>query len=148
MGTNWVTKKIGDKLLLVSSAILVLAPSISNADEKFALGEQKAKVCVACHGVDGISSIESYPNLRGQKMAYLITSLKSYQSRERSAGLAVLMQQQADALSDKDMSDIAYYYSKLGSSSDIAGNAGNAGNAVKASDSGTDENLPVSGTAE
>lgn len=85
------------------------------ADEKFDLGEQKAKVCMTCHGEGGISSIESYPNLRGQKMAYLITSLKSYQSRERSAGLAVLMQQQADALSDSDISDIAYYYSMLGS---------------------------------
>lgn len=86
-----------------------------HADNKFNLGKEKAKVCMACHGANGISSIQSYPNLRGQKMAYLITSLKSYQSRERTGGLAVLMQQQADALSDEDMSDIAYYYSQLGS---------------------------------
>ncbi|RJX73849.1 cytochrome c [Vibrio sinensis] len=85
------------------------------ADNKFNLGKEKAKVCMTCHGVNGISSIQSYPNLRGQKMSYLITSLKSYQSRERTGGLAVLMQQQADALSDEDMSDIAYYYSQLGS---------------------------------
>lgn len=85
------------------------------ADNKFNLGKEKAKVCMTCHGENGISSIQSYPNLRGQKMAYLITSLKSYQSRERTGGLAVLMQQQADALSDEDMSDIAYYYSQLGS---------------------------------
>ncbi|PSU36313.1 c-type cytochrome [Photobacterium lutimaris] len=89
--------------------------TFATADDRFKIGEQKAKVCMTCHGVNGISSIESYPNLRGQKMAYLITSLKSYQTRERSGGLAVLMQQQADALSEQDISDIAYYYSKLGS---------------------------------
>ncbi|MGR5222544.1 c-type cytochrome [Vibrio parahaemolyticus] len=94
------------------SALLWAAPLV--ADEKFSIGEQKAKTCMTCHGENGISSIESYPNLRGQKMAYLITALRSYQTRERSGGLAVLMQQQADALSDQDISDIAYYYSKLG----------------------------------
>ncbi|WP_313897276.1 MULTISPECIES: c-type cytochrome [Vibrio] len=140
MGKNWVANRMGDKLLLIVLCVLLFgAPSLSSADEKFTLGEQKAKVCMACHGVNGISSIESYPNLRGQKMAYLITSLKSYQSRERSAGLAVLMQQQADALSDKDMSDIAYYYSMLGSISESTD---------KASHSNSDENLPVSGTSD
>ena len=46
---------------------------------------------------------------------YLISSLKSYKARERSGGLAVLMQQQADALSDQDIEDIAHFYSALGS---------------------------------
>ncbi|MGR5093965.1 c-type cytochrome [Vibrio maritimus] len=96
---------------------LVLSPLVA-ADERFKIGEQKSKTCMTCHGDNGISSIESYPNLRGQKMAYLITSLKAYQTRERSGGLAVLMQQQADALSDQDISDIAYYYSKLGTEAD------------------------------
>ncbi|KFA98306.1 c-type cytochrome [Vibrio sp. ER1A] len=91
------------------------ASYFTHADERFKVGEQKAKVCMTCHGADGISSIESYPNLRGQKMGYLMTSLRSYQTRERSGGLAVLMQQQADALSEQDISDIAYYYSQLGS---------------------------------
>ncbi|WP_420884629.1 c-type cytochrome [Vibrio chaetopteri] len=85
------------------------------ADERFKVGMEKAKTCATCHGDEGISSIESYPNLQGQKMGYLMTALRSYQTRERSSGLAVLMQQQADALSDQDIADIAYYYSKLGS---------------------------------
>lgn len=88
--------------------------SDANVDRQFEVGKEKAKVCMTCHGVDGISNIDAYPNLRGQNKGYLISSLKDYKSRERTSGLAVLMQQQADALSDQDIEDIAHYYSQLG----------------------------------
>jgi cytochrome c553 len=99
--------------LIVTTAIFSSARAVSN-DEQFEIGKQKAKVCMTCHGEDGISTQEPYPNLRGQKMGYLISSLKDYQTRERTSGLAVLMQQQADALSDQDIEDISYFYSQLG----------------------------------
>lgn len=86
-------------------------------DEQFELGKKKAKVCMTCHGVDGISTQDPYPNLRGQKIGYLISSLKDYQTRERTSGLAILMQQQADTLSDQDIRDISYFYSMLGNDS-------------------------------
>ncbi|MFV8432984.1 c-type cytochrome [Vibrio owensii] len=86
----------------------------AEGDEQFEVGKEKAKVCMTCHGVDGISTIDAYPNLRGQNKTYLISSLKDYKARERISGLAVLMQQQADALSDQDIEDIAHYYSQLG----------------------------------
>ncbi|MGF1688941.1 c-type cytochrome [Photobacterium japonica] len=98
-------------------ALVVISFSVL-ADEQFDVGKEKAKVCMTCHGENGISSIESYPNLRGQKMTYMISALRSYQSRERSGGLAVLMHQQADALSEKDISDISYYYSNLSTESE------------------------------
>ncbi len=85
--------------------------------EQFELGKQKAKVCMTCHGADGISTQDPYPNLRGQKVGYLISSLKDYQTRERTSGLAILMQQQADTLSDQDIRDISYFYSMLGNDS-------------------------------
>lgn len=95
---------------------LVMFPvSAEINQEQFELGKQKAKVCMTCHGDDGISTQDPYPNLRGQKMGYLISSLKDYQTRERTSGLAVLMQQQADTLSDQDIRDISYFYSNLGS---------------------------------
>ena len=97
---------------------LVMFPvSAEINQEQFELGKQKAKVCMTCHGDDGISTQDPYPNLRGQKMGYLISSLKDYQTRERTSGLAVLMQQQADTLSDQDIRDISYFYSNLGSES-------------------------------
>ncbi|MBY7730111.1 cytochrome c [Vibrio splendidus] len=88
-----------------------------SSDKQFELGKQKAKVCMTCHGVDGISTQDPYPNLRGQKVGYLISSLKDYQTRERTSGLAILMQQQADTLSDQDIRDISYFYSMLGKES-------------------------------
>lgn len=94
---------------------LVTHPVYAEVDnEKFELGKQKAKVCMTCHGEDGISTQDPYPNLRGQKVGYLISSLKDYQTRERTSGLAILMQQQADTLSDQDIRDISYFYSQLG----------------------------------
>ncbi len=54
------------------------------------------------------------PEFARSEKSYLISSLKDYKARERTSGLAVLMQQQADALSDQDIEDIAHYYSQLG----------------------------------
>ncbi|MEZ8302456.1 cytochrome c [Vibrio splendidus] len=97
---------------------LVMFPVSADVNqEQFELGKQKAKVCMTCHGADGISTQDPYPNLRGQKVGYLISSLKDYQTRERTSGLAILMQQQADTLSDQDIRDISYFYSMLGNDS-------------------------------
>ncbi len=104
---------------------LVMFPvSAEINQEQYELGKQKAKVCMTCHGDDGISTQDPYPNLRGQKMGYLISSLKDYQTRERTSGLAVLMQQQADTLSDQDIRDISYFYSNLGSESNSVSDFG------------------------
>ncbi|WP_135384267.1 c-type cytochrome [Vibrio tasmaniensis] len=102
--------------ILLMTAVMNPVYAESN-DEQFELGKQKAKVCITCHGVDGISTQDPYPNLRGQKIGYLISSLKDYQTRERTSGLAILMQQQADTLSDQDIRDISYFYSMLGKDS-------------------------------
>ncbi|PME33769.1 cytochrome C554 [Vibrio sp. 10N.286.55.E10] len=103
---------------------LVMFPVSAEVDqEQFELGKQKAKVCMTCHGVDGVSTQDPYPNLRGQKVGYLISSLKDYQTRERTSGLAILMQQQADTLSDQDIRDISYFYSMLGNDSSEIGDS-------------------------
>ncbi|MGF1789798.1 c-type cytochrome [Photobacterium profundum] len=106
------------KKWLISSCILLFSNALfAEESNQFEIGKQKAKVCMTCHGVDGIATIDPYPNLRGQRASYLISALKDYKSRERTSGLAILMQQQADALTDQDMKDIAHYYSTLGSES-------------------------------
>lgn len=52
--------------ILLMTAVMNPVYAESN-DEQFELGKQKAKVCMTCHGVDGISTQDPYPNLRGQK---------------------------------------------------------------------------------
>ncbi len=98
---------------LLSSFVLVLA-SIGNgavvqaADIK--AGEKKAKVCAGCHGLNGISKKDLWPNLAGQKKAYLIKQLKDFKTGARKD---TQMQYWAKTLSDKDIENLAAYYSSL-----------------------------------
>lgn len=78
-----------------------------------AAGQAKAAICAACHGADGIAVIPGYPNLKGQNEQYLVSSIKAYKSKERTGGLAVVMQAQASMLSDDDIANVAAYYASL-----------------------------------
>ncbi|ACJ30808.1 Cytochrome, putative [Shewanella piezotolerans WP3] len=103
-----------NRIMLLAVLLIFVTDVNADYEPSFEIGKQKAKVCMTCHGEDGISTLDPYPNLRGQKVGYLISSLKDYKSRQRTSGLAILMQQQADALSEQDIKDIAYYFSVLG----------------------------------
>lgn len=75
-------------------------------------GKEKAKViCAACHGLDGISLVATYPNLKGQKVKYLIQQLENFRSGERQSPL--LMNPVAAQLSDADIKNLAAYFSSL-----------------------------------
>ncbi len=78
-----------------------------------AAGKAKAGLCGTCHGADGIATIPGYPNLKGQNAQYIMSSLKAYKNKERTGGLAVVMQAQASLLSDDDIANLAAYYSSL-----------------------------------
>ncbi|MBY6199306.1 c-type cytochrome [Vibrio hangzhouensis] len=78
-----------------------------------AAGKAKAAVCAACHGADGVAVIPGYPNLKGQNEQYLVTSIKAYKNKERTGGLAAVMQAQASMLSDEDIANVAAYYASL-----------------------------------
>ena len=74
-------------------------------------GEQLAKqVCLGCHGETVLPYIQQYPNLKGQKPAYITKQLKAFKSGEREN---VYMQVTAKQLSEQDMVDVAEYYSTL-----------------------------------
>ncbi|MBE4600158.1 c-type cytochrome [Vibrio navarrensis] len=78
-----------------------------------AAGQAKSAICAACHGVDGIAVIPGYPHLKGQNEQYLVSSIKAYKNKERTGGLAVVMQAQAAMLSDADIANVAAYYASL-----------------------------------
>ncbi|EGR0055340.1 cytochrome c [Vibrio vulnificus] len=78
-----------------------------------AAGQAKAAVCAACHGADGMATIPGYPNLKGQNEQYLVSAIKAYKNKERSGGLAVVMQAQAAMLNDADIANLAAYYASL-----------------------------------
>ena len=98
--------KFLSQLLIVLSSILLL-PSATLAGDA-AAGAKKATTCMACHGKDGISIADIYPNLAGQKEKYLIGAIKAYKSGERNNPL---MKPMVAPLSDADIENLAAYYS-------------------------------------
>ena len=75
-----------------------------------AAGKAKAGMCAACHGAAGISAIPMYPNLAGQKEAYLAKQLKDFKSGARKDPVMAPM---AMALSDEDVANISAYFASL-----------------------------------
>jgi cytochrome c553 len=76
-----------------------------------AAGKAKAAACAACHGVNGISSNDIWPNLAGQKEAYLVAQLQAFRGGERKNPMMAPM---AAGLSDADIINLAAYYASLG----------------------------------
>ena len=66
------------------------------------------QTCIACHGNDGIGIMPEYPNLAGQHADYIAHSLKAYRAGQRNNAV---MGGMAAALTDKDISELAAYYS-------------------------------------
>ncbi len=73
-------------------------------------GESKSVTCAACHGPNGESMSDIWPNLKGQKRGYLIKQIKAFRDGERNdASMSAMVAQ----LSDEDITDLADYYSSL-----------------------------------
>ena len=94
-------------------AVVLSLPMMANAAGDAAAGKAKAAICAACHGADGISISPMYPNLKGQKAAYIESSLKAFKDKTRTGGQAILMYGMAGMLSDDDIKNLAAYYSSL-----------------------------------
>ncbi|MDH5613199.1 MAG: c-type cytochrome [Gammaproteobacteria bacterium] len=98
------------QILTVLSAVALVAASnvVSAADA--AAGKAKAAMCAGCHGPKGISMAPMYPNLAGQKEAYLATQIKAFRDGVRvNATMAPMVK----TLSDADADNLAAYYSSL-----------------------------------
>lgn len=72
--------------------------------------EQMVVSCVPCHGANGISVHDTWPNLAGQDKQYLATQLKAFRDGTRKSAMMYPM---AFDLTDKDIEDIAVYYNQL-----------------------------------
>jgi cytochrome c553 len=97
-------------LTLVALAALGLNISTAMAGDA-AAGKAKSATCSACHGVNGISGNDLWPNLAGQKAGYLVAQLKAFRDGGRANPMMAPM---AAALSDGDIDDLAAYFSSLG----------------------------------
>jgi cytochrome c553 len=71
-------------------------------------GRRKAEPCASCHGPDGNATIPGTPSLAGQPALYTHWQLIKFRDgRRRDAQMSPF----AATLSDRDMEDLAAYYS-------------------------------------
>jgi cytochrome c553 len=92
-------------IALVCSAFAA-APALA-VDGDPTVGRTKTAECVQCHGSDGNSKKPANPKLAGQSAEYIYKQLMEFKSGERVNNI---MNEQAAALSEQDMKDIAAYY--------------------------------------
>ena len=98
------------RIVLAAGLATCLVGNVFAAD--VAAGKEKATtVCAACHGAEGISANPIWPNLAGQKDAYLVKQLNDFKSGARKDPVMAGM---AAALSDADIANISAYYASLG----------------------------------
>lgn len=96
------------KLILVLSLGLMMSFSGLAADVE--AGKAKSAVCAACHGANGISPAPMWPNLAGQKDAYLVKQIKAFRDGVRTDPTMAPM---VMGLSDADIENLAAYYASL-----------------------------------
>lgn len=75
-----------------------------------AAGKAKSVTCAGCHGANGISNNPMWPNLAGQKQAYLASALQMYRDGRRKNAMMSAM---AKNLTDADIANLAAYYTSL-----------------------------------
>lgn len=91
-------------LAVVLSASLPVLAASGSAE----VGERKSAPCAACHGKDGISVSPEFPNLAGQNEDYIVAALRHYKNGKRKNPI---MSQQVDKLGERDILDLAAYFS-------------------------------------
>ena len=94
-----------EKILILAAAIAF--STVAHAADP-AAGREKAKVCAACHGENGVSQAADFPKLAGQYDDYLTRALNDYKSGARKNPI---MAGQVANLKQEDIADLAAYFS-------------------------------------
>ena len=94
-------------LAVVTALTLTASANFAFAAGDAAAGKSKAATCAGCHGAKGISMTPMYPNLAGQKGAYIAKQLKAFKDGTR---VEPTMKAMTATLSDADMANLGAYY--------------------------------------
>lgn len=95
-------------LILALLGLVVSGSAVAAGD--VAAGKAKSAQCAACHGLAGVSPMAIYPNLAGQKEAYLAKQISDFRSGVRKDPT---MNAMVAALTDADTANLAAYYAGL-----------------------------------
>ncbi len=95
--------------LLAPAGLLMAGDNPSHAGDVKA-GAAKAMMCQTCHGLDGLSKTPDSPNIAGQIEPYLVAQLQAFKSGARKNDAMSVV---TPSLSDKDIEDLAAYFSAI-----------------------------------
>lgn len=98
------------KQLKIFMAATVLAATTSVNAGDVAAGKTKGMKCISCHGLKGVSSNPLYPNIAGQKEAFLISQMEAFKNGSRPVAAKSAL---FGGLNAGDFGDLAAYFSSL-----------------------------------
>ena len=90
--------------------LILLSGIPASAAPDAVAGKEKAQLCAACHGAQGVSSIPGTPHLAAQPQLSIFYQLLQFRDQRRKGGG---MEAIASTLSEQDMRDIAAHYAAL-----------------------------------
>lgn len=99
----------------VCSLMLLNLPAFAKGDT--AAGQSKSAICAACHGMDGNSTVPTWPKLAGQHEQYLVRQALLIKSGAR---MVPEMAAIVPGLSEQDIEDISAYFAAQGNSGGVA----------------------------
>lgn len=95
--------------VLIAGILLGTSASVLAGGDA-AAGKAKFTTCAGCHGATGVNTNPLFPNLAGQKEAYVVKQLKAFRAGTRTDPM---MSPMAKPLSDADIDNLAAYISSL-----------------------------------
>ena len=105
------------KALTLTLALVASLGATAHAQDVKA-GEQKAAMCIGCHGIPGYQAsfpeVHRVPMISGQNAKYIAASLVAYQKGQRKHPT---MRGISGSLTEKDIADLSAYYEQHGRSS-------------------------------
>ena len=106
------------RLLLGAVAVLLMLlrlPAFAKGDP--AAGQAKSAICAACHGMDGNSTVPTWPKLAGQHEQYLVRQASLIKSGAR---MVPEMAGITPGLSEQDIEDISAYFASQANNGGVA----------------------------
>ncbi len=105
--TDGMSEQTMKDLAAYLSAQGELSSGTAKTGEQIDRGKEKATVCTACHGANGVSTLPNWPILAGQHESYLKQALTQYKLGTRTDPV---MAGQVINLTEEDIADLAAYF--------------------------------------
>ena len=96
-------------LIIVFSSVTAIAETKLSPSELVSTKKIINNLCIACHAIDGNSSVPANPKLAGQHAAYITKQLKNFKMGVRENAVMAGM---VANLTEEDMKNLGYYFSE------------------------------------